>query len=414
MLTREQFIKDLRDALNHLHDPVRLRRSPLAEFLGVADRFDTSLVLQRALIEAIESLRPPDDEPFQSRAWRIYDSLRCCYVQQLGQHAVADQLGISTRQLRREQQVALEELADQLWQQYDVQTHPSSRVGEAIGDGHSVQHPVPSTDELAWLRNSPPEKPTDLGCALTEIVDLARPLAAQHDVCLQVERSDDLPMLAVHPVAFSQTLLNLLAVAIQHAPGGLVRAEVARLRWEVTFLVECARSGSQSLTLADDEPPGLDMAHQLAELSGCWLTHGFDQGAFTATLTVPALEQWPVLVIDDNADTLQLMERYASGTRYRLVSTQDPLEGLALAEKMAPQAIVLDVMMPQTDGWRVLSHLRQHPATGDVPVIVCTILAQEALAHSLGANAFLRKPITRQAFLAALDRLVEAAASTPS
>ena len=69
--------------------------------------------------------------------------------------------------------------------------------------------------------------------------------------------------------------------------------------------------------------------------------------------------------------------------------------------------------MPQTDGWRVLSQLRQHPVTADTPVIVCTILAQQALALSLGANAFLRKPITRQDFLAALDCLVEAAASTP-
>jgi len=78
-----------------------------------------------------------------------------------------------------------------------------------------------------------------------------------------------------------------------------------------------------------------------------------------------------------------------------------------------PQIIVLDVMMPQTDGWRVLSRLRQHPLTSNIPVIVCTILAQEALALSLGANAFLRKPVTRQAFLAALDRQVGDVASAP-
>jgi CheY-like chemotaxis protein len=69
--------------------------------------------------------------------------------------------------------------------------------------------------------------------------------------------------------------------------------------------------------------------------------------------------------------------------------------------------------MPQTDGWRVLSQLRQHPLTSHIPVIVCTILVQEALALSLGACAFLRKPVTRQAFLAALDRLVVDVVSAP-
>jgi CheY-like chemotaxis protein len=155
------------------------------------------------------------------------------------------------------------------------------------------------------------------------------------------------------------------------------------------------------------------MAHRLAELCGAKLTHTIDQVSFDATVTLPELEQWPVLAIDDNADTLQLLERYTSGTRYRLVGTQDPERALALAEQILPQLIVLDVMMPQTDGWRVLSQLRQHPLTSSIPVIVCTILAQEALALSLGASAFVRKPVTRQEFLTALDRQCATRASAP-
>jgi CheY-like chemotaxis protein len=220
-------------------------------------------------------------------------------------------------------------------------------------------------------------------------------------------------MLAVHPVAFGQIVLNLLTVAIQRAPGGEVRAAVNHLPWEVVILVQCTASDSGLQPPSGDEATSLDMADRLAALSLGRLTYAFAQGTFTATLTLPALEQWPVLVIDDNVDTLQLFHRYASGTRYRLVSTQDPEEALALAERTAPQIIVLDVMMPQTDGWRVLSQLRQHPLTGHIPVIVCTILAQEALAMSLGAAAFLRKPITRQSFLQTLDRLAEGVAPTP-
>jgi CheY-like chemotaxis protein len=208
-------------------------------------------------------------------------------------------------------------------------------------------------------------------------------------------------------------VLNLLAVAIQRVPGGTVDAAAVRLQREVEIQVRCVPSGGDLEPPSDDEETSLDMAYRLAVLSQGRLTHAFGEEGFTATLTLPALEQWPVLVIDDNADTLQLFDRYASGTRYRLVATQDPEEALSLAAECLPQIIVLDVMMPQTDGWRVLSQLRQHPLTGEIPVIVCTILAQKALALSLGASAFLRKPVTRQAFLEALDRQVEDVAPVP-
>jgi len=118
------------------------------------------------------------------------------------------------------------------------------------------------------------------------------------------------------------------------------------------------------------------------------------------------VEQLPVLAIDDNADTIQLMQRYTTGTRYRLLGTHGLEQALDLAEQFSPQIVVLDVMMPQLDGWEVLGRLRQHPLTSRTPIIVCTILPQEELALSLGASGFVRKPITRQSFLAALDRQV--------
>jgi PleD family two-component response regulator len=129
-----------------------------------------------------------------------------------------------------------------------------------------------------------------------------------------------------------------------------------------------------------------------------------EEGAFHTRLTLPALGQLPVLAIDDNAGTLHLLQRYTAGTRYRLIGAQDPERALSLAEEVAPQIIVLDVMMPHVDGWETLGRLRQHLLTSHVPVIVCTILAGEELAFSLGASDFVRKPVTRQAFLAALDR----------
>jgi CheY-like chemotaxis protein len=119
---------------------------------------------------------------------------------------------------------------------------------------------------------------------------------------------------------------------------------------------------------------------------------------------LPAAEQIPVLVIDDNVDVLKLMERYLSSGRYRFIGVSDPQEALTQAAQWAPAIIVLDVMLPEVDGWELLGRLREHPATSNTPIIVCTILPHQQLALTLGAAGFIRKPVSRQAFLEALDK----------
>jgi CheY-like chemotaxis protein len=64
-------------------------------------------------------------------------------------------------------------------------------------------------------------------------------------------------------------------------------------------------------------------------------------------------------------------------------------------------------MMPKQDGWHVLQTLLNQPDTSRIPVIVCSVLKQKELALSLGATAFVEKPITEQALLSALDALEE-------
>ncbi len=413
-LTRDEFLEYLHNDLGHLYDAALLRQSPLATLVGVAGRFDASSALRSMLTEAIKSLKPSDDEPSQSRAWRIYDSLFCCYVQRLSQQVVADQLGISARQLRREQRAALEVLADRLWTQFDLERKP--REATDVQENTPAQATADrstASEELAWLKDAPLEEPTDLGQALLAVLDLARPLATQHRVRLETRMTGTLPDLAVHPVALKQTLLNLLSVAIPQSLDNQVCVSARLVRWDVEIQVRSAEAPSEAPAISDDDAASLDIAHQLTELCRGWLTVSHDERAFSATLTLPALEQLPVLAVDDNADTLQLLRRYTAGTRYHLIGTQDPEQVLSLTEKFSPQVIVLDVMMPQVDGWRVLGRLRQHPRTSHIPIVVCTILAQEALALSLGASAFIRKPVTRQVLLATLDHQVAPMGTIP-
>ncbi len=419
-MTEEQFLYHLRYALNHLYDPHYLHDSPLADLLGVTDRANAPAGLRRVLTEAIEALKPAGSPPSQSRTWRIYELLFYRYVQQFNQQEVADQLGLSVRHLRREQQIALEELACRLREQFGLtgkfdtaekeETAAAPEPVEAAATAAVAETTV--SEDLAWLKDDI-EGASDLSQTLLTVLNLVRPLAARHDVALDIVTADFLPNLAVHPVALRQVLLNLLSTAIPKAEGGRVRISAQPSGWEVEIQVVCTDPGLHPSPILDDDRRRLDMTQQLTSLSGGQVTLSSDEGGFAATLSLPVLERFPVLVIDDNADVLQLLQRYASGTRYQVFGARDPEQATSLAEQLLPQIVVLDVMMPKVDGWEVLGRLQQHPVTSHIPIVVCTILAQEELALSLGASAFLRKPVSRQAFLEALDQQVSRLATEP-
>ena len=84
-LDKEWLVRHLRTALSSLYDPVVLRNSPLAGFLGLGQRADVVSTLRRTLIEAVESLHPNESTPRDSKTWRVYHILRRRYTEQLSQ-----------------------------------------------------------------------------------------------------------------------------------------------------------------------------------------------------------------------------------------------------------------------------------------------------------------------------------------
>jgi CheY-like chemotaxis protein len=80
-------------------------------------------------------------------------------------------------------------------------------------------------------------------------------------------------------------------------------------------------------------------------------------------------------------------------------------EGLRLLQSLAPDAIVLDVMMPEMDGWELLQRIRTSPRTTDVPVIICSVFNDPELAYSLGVSLFLPKPVSQKDVLTALRQV---------
>ncbi len=78
------------------------------------------------------------------------------------------------------------------------------------------------------------------------------------------------------------------------------------------------------------------------------------------------------------------------------------MEGLRLADDLAPAAIILDIMMPEVDGWELLQRLHTRASTSGIPVIICSAFSDPELAFSLGAASCLSKPLQRQDLLVAL------------
>ena len=408
-LTYDQFVEYLRSALHYLYDPVHLRRSPLVDLLGLTGEFDRAAALQRVLTKAIRALKPTEDEPPQSRAWRVYDTLSLQYIRQFTREVVAMQLGVSERQLRREQRLALEALAQHLWQEFD---HAAPQTFGSLEEAATRSAPEPNhalSEELVWLQSSAAEQRIPLDVALATVHSLAQPLARQWQVSLQIDVQSGLSNLPVPQLALRSILLTVLSVAIPRAGHGPVLISAARLDAEIELKVTCSDSRTDSMSFSDKDAAGLETARNLAAFYGAHLSLP-DQAepGFAVTLTFPSPVQIPVLVIDDNADWHVLLQRYAAGSHYQVVGTRDPATARNLVEKVQPAVIFLDVMMQGVDGWQILSELRHEPVTSRLPIIICTILPVEDLALSLGATAFLHKPVTQDQFLQILDEQIGA------
>ena len=111
-----------------------------------------------------------------------------------------------------------------------------------------------------------------------------------------------------------------------------------------------------------------------------------------------------VLVIDDDPAVLDLVERILVKEGYEPLRAQSSHEGLMLAWRIKPSAIILDVFMPEMDGWDVLGTLKADEELKTCPVILLTVSDDVQKGRALGAAGHLTKPINRDALLRMLER----------
>lgn len=102
-----------------------------------------------------------------------------------------------------------------------------------------------------------------------------------------------------------------------------------------------------------------------------------------------------ILIIDDDVDTLRLVGLMLQRQGYQISAATNGPQGLARAEDEMPDLIILDVMMPEMDGYEVARRLRQNPATADIPILMFTAKTQlddKVMGFEVGADDYLTKP----------------------
>lgn len=406
MITSEQFLNLLRSALKHFYDPYYLSQSPLIQLFDLQEQPDAIPALQRILQNAIDHFEPKAGVTSAHQNQLVYDLLTYRYIQQFSQKEVADQLGMSVRHLRREQNNAIYLLAAELWEAYHL---GEKAVALVPPEATSVEEVTDQSDEeeLAFLKNLKLDQSLDLQTLLSTTLELIQPLASRYGVRLHTAIPEHIPCVMSNLLILRQLFIHLLNIFICRAADCDLEIRVGTILGKVTIQFFVQTQNNTSLPQDDSEIQNLKMASRLAEICNAQLDLPAGRGHLSAALSLPTCPQTRVLVIDDNPDNIRLMQQFTFETRYQLSGVTDPTEALSSAIQHSPHLILLDVMMPEIDGWELLGKFRHHPQTEQIPIIVCTILSQKELALSLGASGFIHKPVTRQNLLLELDRLME-------
>jgi CheY-like chemotaxis protein/anti-sigma regulatory factor (Ser/Thr protein kinase) len=274
----------------------------------------------------------------------------------------------------------------------------------------------------------------------------------QGDVCLIRQIAPDLPMLVSDQDKIRQVLINLLSNAAKFTERGTITVqarhrnqavEIATTDTGIGIREEAQARVFEDFGQADSTSTrrhggtglGLAISKRLANLLGGDLSLRSTVGVgSTFTLTIPVRqEQRPtdapapapasaaedgtaavrvdrdrlVLAIDDDPDTIVLLQENLTDAGYRVVGVTDPGEGLEKARALRPRVIILDIIMPDTDGWHVLHQLKTDPATRDIPVVVLTVVDQAKLGLGLGAADYIVKPFERDALVATLAQVTK-------
>ncbi|MFR8913431.1 MAG: response regulator, partial [Parabacteroides distasonis] len=109
--------------------------------------------------------------------------------------------------------------------------------------------------------------------------------------------------------------------------------------------------------------------------------------------------EYKVLIVDDVPTNVMLVQAILKKEGYTLLTCDSGTKALRIANEKHPNLILLDIMMPEMDGYEVLQHLKSNPETTDIPVIIMSALSDMqsiVKGYQLGATEYVTKPFQRE------------------
>jgi PAS domain S-box-containing protein len=284
---------------------------------------------------------------------------------------------------------------------------------------------------------------------LEEVLSTVQPLIDKKNNTLDIENTANLDTLFTDLTKLRQMLLNLLSNASKFTQQGQIKLSITTEIREGTswILFNVTDSGIgmtteqqaklfEAFTQADSSTTrkyggtglGLAITKRFAEMmrGTVTVTSTVGQGStFTIHLPIqterdlsaanPAHlevirgestpdQETTILVIDDDPMVHNLLKKKTDKLGYQMITATNGQEGLKLAHEYHPSAILLDIVMPEMDGWDVLSALKNDHELTTIPVIMLSLLEDKTLGYSLGATDYLVKPINHHRLMAVLNK----------
>lgn len=118
---------------------------------------------------------------------------------------------------------------------------------------------------------------------------------------------------------------------------------------------------------------------------------------------MPAYSQANILIIEDDPETLRLLQTYLNDAGYVVFTARDGEQAIALLHKTRPHLVLLDIMLPDHDGWEITKYIRSTEALRNTSIIVLTARVEDQdkiLGLELGADDYITKPFNPRVVLA--------------
>ncbi|HMG67139.1 MAG TPA: response regulator, partial [Chitinophagaceae bacterium] len=338
-------------------------------------------------------------------------------------------------------------------------TQISDNLNIVISEGERLTHLINDVLDLAKIEAGKMEWNVE-NVSMAEVVDRAlsatTSLFDQKDLVLKKKIQNNLPNISGDRDKLIQVIINLISNAVKFTEKGTVSCNVYKTNDELIVEIsdtgigiapsdhaavfeQFKQVGGDTLT---DKPKGtglgLPICKQIVEHHGgrIWLESDAGKGS-TFSFALPVVKSEPlktvdleilvkqlkeqmaitnfkiagknarILVVDDDESIRSLLKQELSDAGYMVEEASNGKEALGAIRKNKPDLVILDVMMPEMNGFDVAAILKNDPETMDIPIMILSIVQDKLRGYRIGVDRYLTKPIDTAQLFSEVGALLE-------